>query len=109
KGIAFGHFDNDTLVFAILMSGAKTPEDFLFTSLVPGYTANHSQVDDPRLTDMLTKMIPIVDTTERMKAFRDCQLYIADQTPYIVSIPTGNAYTLLKPRVRDFAYCLVDD
>jgi len=109
KGIAFGHFDNDTLVFAILMSGAKIPEDFLFTSLVPGYTANHSQVDDPKLTDMLTKMISTVDTAERLKAFKDCQLYIADQIPYIISIPTGDAYTLLKPRVHDFAYCLVDD
>ena len=109
KGILYGHYDPDTLVFAIWMSGGNIAEEALQNTLLTGYDTNHSHVDDPAVADMVKKMMALPDQNARIKAAQDIQRYAAGQLYYISSIPTGNVYTLVQPRVRDYAYTLTQD
>ena len=106
KGILYGHYDSDTLVLCIWMIGTSTAEDAFFGSLLPGGTANHMAVDDPTLAAMVKKMVATLDENERLKAVQEIQRYIAEKMYYISSIPTGDVYTLVGPRVQNYTYSL---
>jgi peptide/nickel transport system substrate-binding protein len=106
KGILYGHYDRDALVFAIWMSGGDIPEYALFKALNPGGDTNHSKVNDPDLKQMVDKMIAIPDENQRLQAVYNIEKYVADKMYYIVGIPTGNLYTLVQPRVQNYCYSL---
>ena len=109
KGIASGHYDSDTLVLSILLSSGSPAEQELFDNLSLGGSSNHSFVNDPQLTDMVTKMVGLTNEQERLKIAQDVQRYVADKLYYITALPTGNQYTLLQPRVRNWSYTLGQD
>ena len=106
KGILYGHYEPDALVLCIWMSGASTAEEGLFDTLVPGGDSNHPKVDDAVVTAMATKMIATLDENERLKAALDLQRYAAGKLYYISSIPTGDTYTLVQPRIQGYNYSL---
>jgi len=58
---------------------------------------------------MLSKMLSLSDEQERLKAAADVQRFVAGKMYYIAAIPTGNIYTLVQARVRDYAYSLGAD
>ena len=106
-GIAFGHYDVDTLVVAPLFLGAQAPEESMFTSLTPGYNANHSRVNDPDLTTMLKDMMAMLDENQRLKKLQDAQRYVAEKLYFIMGIPSGNQYLVAQPRIQGYSYSLL--
>lgn len=103
-GVLYGHYDNDTLCLIQWMSASNTAEEELFDALTPDGSSNHPHVSDPTVTAMITKMLSTLDQQERLKAANDIQRYVANKIYYISGIPTGNIYTLVQPRVRNYAY-----
>ena len=108
KGVLYGHYDNDTLVLIQWFSGTNTAEEELFDALTPNGSSNHPKVSDPAVTAMVNKLLSTLDEQERMKISNDIQRYVANKLYYIL-MPSGDNYTLVQPRVRDYAYCLGAD
>lgn len=106
-GIAFGHYDADTLVVAPLFLGAQAPEESMFTSLTPGYNANHSRVNDPALIQMLRDMMGTLDENQRLKRLQDAQRYVAEKLYFVMGLPTGNQYLVVQPRIQNYSYSLL--
>jgi len=109
KGVLYGHYPNDTIAFLSWMSASNTAEEELFSTLGTGGSANHSAASDPDVDSMLSKMLSLTDEQERLKAAADVQRFVAGKMYYIAAIPTGNIYTLVQARVRDYAYSLGAD
>jgi peptide/nickel transport system substrate-binding protein len=89
----------------VIVYGLETPftepHDFLFNMYHPKGTRNHSQVNDPKLTDMIEKQMRTVDRAERKKQIFDIQRYLAEQMYYPPST-AGMVSFGLAPWVRDF-------
>ena len=109
KGALYGGYDTDALVLAIWMLGGGTAEDAMTGSLLPGGGSNHAHFDDPTVTEMVNKMVATLDQQQRLKAVQDIQRYLADKMYHISAIPTGDVFTLLQPRIRNYAYSLSID
>lgn len=103
-GIAFGHYDVDTLVVAPLFSGSSAPEEYMLSSLTPGFNANHARVNDPDLTKMLTHVMATLNENARLRELQEAQRYVAEKLYYIMGIPSGNQYILVQPRIQNYCY-----
>jgi ABC-type transport system substrate-binding protein len=76
-------------------------DQVLFAIFDSKSTLKESQLNDPRLDEMIARARTLVDEAERLKAYNDVQTYIAQQ---IYVAPIGGQYvlTLLQPRVQNF-------
>ena len=109
KGIIYGYYPPDTLVFGPWKVGTSVAEEILSQAFLPGGGSNHPHVDDAQLTAMITKMLGVLDETERLQQAHEIQRYIADKMYSLSGIPTGDLYTLVQPRVRGYTYSLAAD
>jgi peptide/nickel transport system substrate-binding protein len=104
KGAAYGFYPNNQLVIQIWF-GAADPADYVeLGSLLPDGASNHPRVNDPQLTDMVTRMRATADDKARLQMAQDVQRYIADKMYYIASLPTGDEDILVQPWVQNWCY-----
>lgn len=102
KGVWFGNFPTDTIVLAVT-GGGPTAESYLGSLLQPGNSFNPAKVDDADGQAMVTKMLSIRDTAERLKAAQDIQRYLAEKL-YLVPVPAPVPQWLMQPRVKNYCY-----
>lgn len=104
QGVYYGHYPNNNLVLAIWFGAGDTADTTLIQSLLPTSPANHTRVNDPQLTDMLTKIQGETDESKRLQSVQEIQRYVADKMYYVASIPTGNDYFMVQPWVENYCY-----
>jgi peptide/nickel transport system substrate-binding protein len=65
-------------------------------------TGNISKLNDPALDGMIDKARTIVNDDDRLKAYKDIQLYLLAKNYSLTGNPNGIQYALVQPRVRNF-------
>jgi peptide/nickel transport system substrate-binding protein len=87
-GSLFGAWDN--------------PDSYLYRFHIPGQPTNGSEVNDPKLTEMIRLQRRTFDTAKRRDIVYDIQRYAAQQV-YNLYAPTINVVSAWEPYVRNFS------
>ena len=103
KGIRYGNFDKDSVVCTGI-SALDDVDEFIFNYYATGATQGLSRLKDPDLDAMLSKARAIVNTDERVKAYKDIQIYIADKMYSVAGLPEPYVYMMVSPRVSNFQW-----
>ena len=101
KGIRYGNYDKNTIVFTGL-SNFTDIDEYLFGWYHSKSSTNLSHLNDPKLDGMIDKARTIINEDERTKAYIDTQKYMADQMFSVAGNPGGLSYSVIRPRVRNW-------
>jgi peptide/nickel transport system substrate-binding protein len=104
KGIHYGNFDKDALVFALAGDGYVDVDQILFAFYNSKSTRLNTPINDPNLDAMQTKARPILNDDERLKAYLDIQRYLADKMYFIAGWPEEPRYRLVQPWVKNYLF-----
>jgi len=105
KGIRYGNFDKNSIVFAGL-TNLSDVDDYLSAYWRTGATSGLSKLSDPKLDDQISKARTVVNADERVKAYQEIQKYMADQAFGICGFAVSNSYRISQPRVQGYNYDL---
>lgn len=100
KGVAFGNFPSDQIVWWGL-SGRSEVDEWLFGYWDSQSTNAISGLNDPAYNALVDKTRTLVNEDERVKATLDAQKYLASKVYGVAGNPNGLVYTMLQPRVRN--------
>jgi peptide/nickel transport system substrate-binding protein len=101
KGIRYGNFDKDTIVYTGL-SQYDEPDEYMFNYFSSKTTAGIARLNDPDFDTMIAKARAIVNDEERTKAYVDLQRYVSDKNYCLGGLPSPHVYTIVQPRIRNF-------
>jgi len=101
KGIRYGNFDKDSIVFAGL-TNLSDVDDYLSAYWHSNATAGLSRLTDKKLDDDLAHARTLTNVDERAKAYIDIQTYMADQVFAIGGLHVNYAYYLSRSRVQNY-------
>jgi peptide/nickel transport system substrate-binding protein len=104
KGIHYGNFDKDSLVFALAGDGYVDVDQILFAFYNSKSTRLNTPINDPNLDSMQTKARSILNDDERLKAYLDIQRYLADKMYFIAGWPEEPRYRLVQPWVKNYLF-----
>ncbi len=105
KGIRYGNFDKNSLVFAGL-TNLSDVDDYLSAYWRTNASSGVSKLSDPKLDDQIAKARTLVNADERLKAYTEIQKYMADQVFGIAGFSVQYSYRLSQPRVQGYNYDL---
>ena len=103
KGIRQGNYPGDTIVFSGITNETDV-DDVLYNYFDSQSTTNQSRLKDPQIDDMIRKARTLVMDSERIKAYKDIQKYIAQQAYTGAGMPYGYAHTFVQPWAHDYYY-----
>jgi peptide/nickel transport system substrate-binding protein len=101
KGVAFGNFPSDQVVWWGL-SGRSEVDEWLFGYWDSQSTNSISGLNDPAYDALVDKTRATVNEDDRVKATLDAQKYLASKVYGVAGNPNGLVYTMLQPRVRNY-------
>lgn len=101
KGIRYGNFDKDSLVFAGITNLADV-DDYITNYYHTNATSGLSKLSDQNLDEQIAKARTIINVDERVKAYIDIQKYLADKMYTIAGFHIPYTYYLAAPRVQNF-------
>ena len=101
KGVAFGNFPSDQIVWWGL-SGRSEVDEWLFGYWDSQSTNAIAGLNDPAYDALVDKTRTTVNEDDRVKATLDAQKYLASKVYGVAGNPNGLVYTMLQPRVRNF-------
>jgi ABC-type transport system substrate-binding protein len=104
KGIHYGNFDKDALVFALAGDGYVDVDQILFAFYNSKSTRLNTPISDPNLDSMQIKARSILNDDERLKAYLDIQRYLADKMYFIAGWPEEPRYRLVQPWVKNYLF-----
>jgi peptide/nickel transport system substrate-binding protein len=103
KGVRYGFGPNDMIVYTG-MEGANDVDDYMYNYFGSKSTSNEEHIADPTLDAMIDKGRTVLDEDERVKAYKDIQLYIVDKMYTVSGIPQPRVHTLVQPWVRNYQF-----
>jgi ABC-type transport system substrate-binding protein len=101
KGIRYGNFDKDWIVYTGL-SQYDEPDEYLFNYFDSKTTAGLTRLNDPDLDASISKARAVVNDSDRARAYVDIQRYIADKNYNLGGLPSPHVYTMVLPRIQNF-------
>jgi len=101
KGIRYGNFDKNSVVFAGL-TNLSDIDDYLTAYWHTNASAGVSRLSDKKLDDDLAHARTLTNTDDRVKAYIDVQTYMADQVFAIGGLHVNYPYYLARPRVQNY-------
>jgi peptide/nickel transport system substrate-binding protein len=104
KGIHYGAFNKDSLVFALAGDGYVDVDQYLFAFYNSKSTRKNTPINDATYDAMQTKARSIINEAERLKAFLDIQKYLADKLYFVSGWPEEPVYRLVQPWVQNYNY-----
>jgi peptide/nickel transport system substrate-binding protein len=104
KGIHYGAFDKDALVFALAGDGYVDVDQILFAFYNSKSTRKNTPINDPTLDSMQTKARSILKDDDRLKAYLDIQKYLAEKMYFISGWPEEPRYRLVQPWVKNYLF-----
>ncbi len=102
KGVRYGYKPNNMLVLSG-MEGADDVDDYM-TNYFSSQASNPSHLSDPALDAMIQKARTVINEDDRVKAYKDIQLYIVEKVYNASGIPQARGHTLVQPRVQNYEY-----
>ena len=103
KGMQFGNYPADTLLWGGLSSPSETDE-YLFSYYHSQGAIHRENLKDPTLDAMIDKARTIIDPESRRVAYLSVQKYLAEKMYTVAGMPGGKSYTLSQPRVHNYEY-----
>jgi peptide/nickel transport system substrate-binding protein len=103
KGVRYGYVANDMIVYTG-MEGANDVDDYMSNYFSSKSTSNEEHLSDAALDAMIAKARTVLNEDDRLKAYKDIQLYIADKMYTVAGLPQSRIHTLMQPWVRNFQY-----
>jgi ABC-type transport system substrate-binding protein len=101
KGIRYGNYDKNSVVFAGL-TGLADIDDYLFNYYHSKGTSGLSNLKDPGFDDQIAKARTVVNVDDRVKAYLEIQRYLADKMFTINGYHLPYVYELVAPRVANY-------
>jgi peptide/nickel transport system substrate-binding protein len=101
KGIRYGNFDKNSLVFTGLSQYADA-DDYLYNYYHSKGTSSLSHLNDPQVDAMIGKARTIVNVDERVNAYLAVQKYLADKVYSVAGMSLPYRYTMAGPRVQNY-------
>jgi peptide/nickel transport system substrate-binding protein len=105
KGIRYGNFDKDSLVFAGL-TNLSDADDYLAAYWRTNASSGVSKLSDPKLDADIAHARTLVNADERQKAYIAIQTYMADQVFGIAGFAVQYSYRMSQPRLQSYNYDL---
>jgi peptide/nickel transport system substrate-binding protein len=105
KGIRYGNFDKDSLVFAGL-TNLSDADDYLAAYWRTNASSGVSKLSDPKLDADIAHARTLVNADERQKAYIAIQMYMADQVFGIAGFAVQYSYRMSQPRLQGYNYDL---
>jgi peptide/nickel transport system substrate-binding protein len=105
KGIRYGNFDKNSLVFAGL-TNLSDADDYLSAYWRTNASSGLSKLSDPKLDADIAHARTLVNENERAKAYLDIQKYMADQAFGIAGFAVQYSYRVSQPRIQGYNYDL---
>jgi peptide/nickel transport system substrate-binding protein len=102
KGVRYGNYDPGALVWAGL-EGHNDVDEYIFAWYHSESPSDIERLKDAQLESMLLKGRSIINDDERLKYYIDIQKYMAAQLFSIAGNPNGLSYSMVNPRVRNYA------
>jgi peptide/nickel transport system substrate-binding protein len=103
KGVRYGYGPNDMIVYTG-MEGANDVDDYMYNYFGSKSTSNEERINDPTLDAMIDKARTVLNEDERVKAYKDIQLYIVDKMYTVAGLPQSRVHTLVQPWVQNFQF-----
>ena len=104
KGVHYGNFDKDSLVFGLAGNGYVDVDQYLFAFYDSKSARRNTPINDPTFDAMLTKARSIINEDERLKAYIDAEKYLMDKTYFVVAWPEEPRYRLVQPWVQNYGF-----
>jgi peptide/nickel transport system substrate-binding protein len=95
-----GKFEGGNMIVVGPQGNFNEPHEFLFLLYHPKGPRNASDVNDPRLTQMIEKQMRTLDKADRKQQIYDIQRYLAEQMWYVPTA-VGFRSMVYQPYVRD--------
>jgi peptide/nickel transport system substrate-binding protein len=102
KGVRYGNKPNDMLVLSGMETG-NDADDYMY-NYFGSQAPNPSRLNDPALDALILKARSVIAEEERVKAYKQVQLYIAEKVYTASGIPQGRRHQMVQPWVQNFQY-----
>jgi peptide/nickel transport system substrate-binding protein len=102
KGVRYGNKPNDMLVLSGMETGNDV-DDYMY-NYFGSQAPNPSRLSDPALDDLILKARAVIPEEDRLKAYKQVQLYIAEKVYTASGIPQGRRHNMVQPWVGNFQY-----
>lgn len=101
KGIRYGNYDKNSLVFAGI-TNLSDVDDYIYNYYHSDVTSGLSKLSDKDLDNQIGRARTLVNVDERLKAYQDIQKYIADKMYSIAGFHLPYVYNLASARVQNY-------
>jgi peptide/nickel transport system substrate-binding protein len=95
-----GKFDGGNMIVVGPQGNFNEPHEFLFLLYHPKGPRNASDVNDPKLTQMIERQMRTLEKADRKQQIHDIQRYLAEQMWYVPTA-VGFRSMVYQPYVRD--------
>src|SRR3984893_17902126 len=102
KGVRYGNKPNDMLVLSGMETGNDV-DDYMY-NYFGSQASNPSRLNDSTLDAMMVRARAVTVEEERVRAYKQVQLYLMDKVYTASGIPQGRRHTMVQPWVRNFQY-----
>ena len=103
KGVLQGNFAKDTLLSGGV-NNIPNVDLVLFQYFDSKSAISQTRLHDPTLDAMMDKGRTIINTDERVKAYKEIQKYIADKMYDVAGTPQAFDYRIVQPSVQGYNY-----
>jgi len=104
KGIHYGNFNKDSLVFGMAGDGYVDIDQILYAFYGSKSTRKNTPINDSTFDSMMDKARTIVNDDQRLKAYMDIQRYLMDKTYFIAAWPVEPRFRLVQPWVQNYTF-----
>lgn len=104
KGVHYGFFDKDALVFGLAGDGYVDVDQILFAFYNSKSTRRNTLIDDATFDAMQSKERAMLNEDERLKACLDLQRYLVDKMYFVAGWPEEPRYRLVQPSVQNYGF-----
>ena len=104
KGVHYGAFNKDTLVFALAGDGYVDVDQIMFAFYNSKSTRKNTPINDPTFDAQQIKARSILNDGERLKAYMDLQKYLVDKMYFVAGWPEEPRYRLVQPWVKNYSF-----
>jgi peptide/nickel transport system substrate-binding protein len=104
KGVHYGNFNKDTLVFALAGDGYVDVDQIMFAFYNSKSTRRNTPINDPTFDAQQIKARSIINDGERLKAYIELQKYLVDKMYFVAGWPEEPRYRLVQPWVKNYSF-----
>lgn len=102
RGVRYGNFNSDTVGLTGL-EAATDVDEYLYGHFHSKSGKNITGLRDAAVDTMIERARGLVQEEERLKVYREVQLYLADKLYCVSGFPDWYTYSMLQPRVRNWS------